>query len=374
MKTDINYLKQWQRAGNKVVVYCAGCVGIAIANILNRCGIRIDCFVDNNPQKWGMFILDDVKCESPSCLSGRDDCITFIGIVKKHYESIISSAQENNVLQIVDFNDILDDIIINKKELYLELIKEFENYEHANYFYTNNPNSWVNQYKKVKTDVTQRLAVYTSVFGSYDQICMPKVKPDNVDYYYISDEEPGELGCYKWIDAKTIVPDEITSPIKRNRYVKMHPHLIFPQYRYSVYVDGNIEIKDDISCFVAENKSGISTFMHPERECIFYEGLTVVNYRRAVAEEVINQLDRYLSEGMPIHYGLPEMRVIVREHMKPICIKVMEDWWKEFDTGCQRDQLSFMYVMWKNGMSLSDMTSLGRDAYSSDIINVMEHS
>ena len=33
----------------------------------------------------------------------------------------------------------------------------------------------------------------------------------------------------------------------------------------------------------------------------------------------------------------------------------MDDWWREFDDGAQRDQLSFMYALWKNGFSANDM-------------------
>ena len=51
----------------------------------------------------------------------------------------------------------------------------------------------------------------------------------------------------------------------------------------------------------------------------------------------------------------------------------MEEWWKEFSNGTQRDQLSFMYVMWKNRMTLKDIASLGNDAHESDAIKFQKH-
>lgn len=74
-----------------------------------------------------------------------------------------------------------------------------------------------------------------------------------------------------------------------------------------------------------------------------------------------------------MHYGLPEMPVIAMEHQNPRCIKIMEDWWEEFDSGAQRDQLSFMYVMWKNGMKLTDITSLGENVRKSTYLYKKEH-
>jgi len=64
---------------------------------------------------------------------------------------------------------------------------------------------------------------------------------------------------------------------------------------------------------------------------------------------------------------------MARSHMKPECIKIMEDWWNEFDNVSQRDQLSFMYVMWKNGMGLSDITSLGSDVRKCEKLKYHKH-
>ena len=109
------------------------------------------------------------------------------------------------------------------------------------------------------------------------------------------------------------------------------------------------------------------------RECLFYEAINIVNFKRVAAEDVCRQMERYIKEGMPVRYGMPEMMVIAREHRNPICIKIMEDWWHEFDTESQRDQLSFMYVMWKNGMSLHDIASLGRNSRECHKISIKEH-
>ena len=73
----------------------------------------------------------------------------------------------------------------------------------------------------------------------------------------------------------------------------------------------------------------------------------MANYKRVKKYELLTQINRYLNEGFPLHYGMTEMPVIARFHNEPLCKKIMEEWWEEFNHTALRDQLSFMYVMWK---------------------------
>ena len=76
---------------------------------------------------------------------------------------------------------------------------------------------------------------------------------------------------------------------------------------------------------------------------------------------------------MPIHYGLGEMPIIAREHLKKECVSIMETWWEEFENESQRDQLSFTYAMWKNGYKITDLGCLGYDVRNSDDIIFYDH-
>ena len=46
---------------------------------------------------------------------------------------------------------------------------------------------------------------------------------------------------------------------------------------------------------------------------------------------------------------------MVREHHNKDCIRVMETWWDEVLNNSRRDQLSFMYAVWKNGFTAQDL-------------------
>lgn len=373
MHVNITFLRNWKKDGKKIALYCAGTHGKLIAGILRKLDIEPDFFLDNSQKKWDT-VIEGLPCYEPAKFSDREDVLVFVCIEMQFYSEVTGSVKQKGFSQIADITDVFDDLILHYREEYLKLIEKFATVEEeAGIFYCLSPNEQAVLCDTVKEPVRERIAVYTGIFGNYDEICRPQIHPSNIDYYFISDERPEQIQPFQWINAKEVIPSDIVSPIKRNRYIKMHAHELFPQYQYSVYIDGNITLTADISDFVHHNRSGISAFMLPWRDCVYYEALAVVNDKRAAAGDVCRQVKRYLKEGMPLHYGLPEMPVIAMEHTKRECIQVMETWWQEFVSGAQRDQLSFMYAMWKNGLCLSDMTSLGGDVRQSSYLYKTKH-
>lgn len=353
-----------KKDGKKVIIYCAGLHGILFYRVLKACGIFIDFFSDSDSRKWDMDIADGIICIRPDRLR-EYDCIGFICVAKTYYNEIYEIICEEKLFEIIEITRIVDELILNKRKLYFEILRNHAKQEPADIFYDLHPNE-----KCVRTSVAKidgdnkkkKVAVYTAVFGEYDSVCFPQYFNYDMDYFYVSDVRPKELPeYYHWINARDIIPGSIISPIKRNRYIKMHPHLFLKDYPYSIYLDGNITVRGDLSRFLCMSRTGIAVFMHPMRECIYYEALSIVNFKRVDVDDVCRQMNRYFEEGMPYRYGLAEMPVIVREHMKKECIDVMETWWKEFDRESQRDQLSFMYALWKNNFRLDDLASLGNN-------------
>lgn len=366
-----DYILTQQKGSRKVIIYCAGLHGQLFYEVLKICGISIDFFCDTDRDKWGKTIRDKVICISPDELK-KFDCIGFICVGKVHYKELFEMIQKEKLFEIIEISAVIDDLILNDRELYFRVLRSHGQQKAADLFYDLHPNR-----KKAElgsTGVSDRIAVYTAVFGGYDSVSFPQYINAGMDYFYVSDERPQQLPeYYHWMDAREIIPEHIFSPIKRNRYIKMHPHLFLREYSNSVYMDGNVIIKDDISSFLRESKTGISVFMHPMRECIYYEALSIVNFKRVNVDDVCRQMKRYFKEGMPYRYGLTEMPVIVRQHMKKECIDVMETWWEEFDSESQRDQLSFMYSLWKNGFGLEDLRSLGDNVRKCGLIEFRKH-
>ena len=221
----------------------------------------------------------------------------------------------------------------------------------------------------------EKVVIYTVNIGGYDSILQPIVKSDNVDYFYVSDKEPKYLGKWKWIDAKPYLTNLNTTNVKKARYIKTHPHLIFPEYKYSIFIDGNIRTITDISKFVNKINKLTKTAIHPHpyRECIYDEANNCKNSGKGDPTVIDNQVNEYKKEGMPEKYGLFETNVVVREHNDEICKKIMEEWWNEISAKSERDQLSLTYVLWKNDFKANDIGVICDSIKNNYNVQVLDH-
>ena len=95
---------------------------------------------------------------------------------------------------------------------------------------------------------------------------------------------------------------------------------------------------------------------YDRRNCIYDEAQTILNFGKINSEKepergikawkdnpesIVNQMNRYISEGYPRQNGLASNGIIIRNHTSSDVIKNMEDWWSEIKHNSKRDQLSF---------------------------------
>jgi hypothetical protein len=158
--------------------------------------------------------------------------------------------------------------------------------------------------------------------------------------------------------------DDLNSTYK-NRLVKMLPHKYFPKYKYSVYIDGNIDIIGDIEKlineYLIEKEYKLAVPKHPKRNCLYEEAEVCINYKKDNAEIINKQINKYKKDNFPKDLGLTENNIIFRKHNDPEVINLMEDWWSEFNKFSQRDQLSFLYMIWKNNFNYLSMNINSRE-------------
>ena len=98
------------------------------------------------------------------------------------------------------------------------------------------------------------VVVYTAIFGGYDFLYEPLVKPDNVDYVCFTDSK--DMKSDTW-DIRYTLPlynnPELKNPAVRNaRKHKALPHRFLPEYEYSVWVDGNAQCRGDVNELIQE--------------------------------------------------------------------------------------------------------------------------
>jgi len=201
---------------------------------------------------------------------------------------------------------------------------------------------------------SEKLAIYTCITGDYDELVAPACIEDGADYFCFT-ERPGSQAS-GW--TLRPLPVRHGDPVLDNRYVKMHPHLLFPEHDGSLYLDGNIRIKAPVLDFADQAlcRGDLALFTHPYRNCLYDEAKEVAMLGYDWYWRVFSQTRRYEAQGFPHHFGLFEANLVFRNHHQPRLVQVMEAWWREFQSGVRRDQISLSYVLWHCGL---DAVNLG---------------
>ena len=222
-----------------------------------------------------------------------------------------------------------------------------------------------------------RLAIYTSVWGNYDKIMEPIIKGPNCDYYIITDQEIPNKSIWKKIEPKN-QPEGFATwhPAIKNRYYKMHPHEIFKEYEYSIYIDGNVRPVTDLYPFLIHMKKHhkeFALFRHPIFDCL-YDSAEHLKKIELVDSSVMDlQVEKYRLQEFPEKFGFFECGLILRKHHVMKCQRAMETWWNEYQNGVKRDQQSFTYALWKNGIDTSDVCILGDNIRENSRIKLNNH-
>lgn len=197
---------------------------------------------------------------------------------------------------------------------------------------------------------TRKKVIYTCITNNYDNVIDLTSYNDEYDYIVFTDNIYMDVPSH-WIIKK--IPDKLLkySSVKQQRYIKTHPHEVLSNYETSIWIDGNVNILNDVSELIYD-KYDIEIPLHPHRICIYDEGKRCILLKKDSEEIITNQLTKYEEEGYPTKNGLVQSNIIIRKHNNKDCIKLMEDWWSEIEKYSHRDQLSFNYALWKNKNSI----------------------
>lgn len=117
-----------------------------------------------------------------------------------------------------------------------------------------------------------RGVVYTCLTGNYDTLREHKYLNKNWDYVCFTDDE--KLLAQKrqgiW-EIRPLVYAEKDNALN-NRYHKINPHKLFPEYEQSVYVDGNVDIRSPyLFRQIEKRKTNLLLPMHFCRNCVYEE-------------------------------------------------------------------------------------------------------
>ena len=153
----------------------------------------------------------------------------------------------------------------------------------------------------------------------------------------------------------------MSSPRMAAKIYKVLPHL-FMDEEWSVWIDGNIKLHITEEKLISMVKPyDIGVFIHPERDCIYEEGIFCAKVGKDKIENIQPQLDYYKSKGHPSHGGLGACFIIVRRHT-PEINRLNEMWWAHICRFSIRDQLSFPFI-YKNVVKYLPKVNMRKNEY-----------
>ena len=215
----------------------------------------------------------------------------------------------------------------------------------------------------IEGNVAKIGVVYTCISGGYDNLLRLKCRDPRWEYVCFTDNPA--LLCNGERNGWKIRPMEFSAldNVRNARWHKMHPHKLFSDYKYSIWIDGNVQVGSPLLYDTADRlmASGETFFVpqHPYRECIYEEANAVLALHKDAPETVACQVELLRSHGMPEHAGLHETNIVFRRHDDKAVIAMMEEWFSFVERFSRRDQLSFDFVLWKNHRTLPRMWSKG---------------
>ena len=124
--------------------------------------------------------------------------------------------------------------------------------------------------------------IYTTIFGGYDELTEPHFVPDGWDFICFTDTD---LKSKNWKIVKT-TPFYNDNTRNAKQY-KALPHRHLSDYEYSIFIDGNMTIRNNPDELISNylSNSNVAFFDHNKnlldpRDCIYKEAEIIFEFGR----------------------------------------------------------------------------------------------
>lgn len=195
--------------------------------------------------------------------------------------------------------------------------------------------------------------IYTCISGDYDSLKDFLVVREGWDYVCFSDSVQRTVYNQSW-QIKPLAFKELDD-VRNARWHKINPHKLFKNYKYSVWIDANIDVvRDDFYLEIdkhIERSEQFAVMKHPERDCIYDEATVILDAQMDDPRRVKSQVKKIRELKFPEHAGLIVSCILLRKHGDKVLINAMEEWWRWVRDFSRRDQLSLNFVLWRHNFS-----------------------
>ena len=212
----------------------------------------------------------------------------------------------------------------------------------------------VSDYRQQQKKRKAKLVVYSCITSNYDPPMQLKFINPDFDYvFFVENPEAYAPEDYPW-DFRPLAFAELDK-VRNARWHKIIGQQLFPEYEETLWIDSNIDILSPLlySDLQKIRASGapMAVAMHT-RKCSYLEAQECMKRRKDDPALIQKEYDLMKSEGFPENYGMYETHILYRRNNNPEIKTAMQTWWQMVKDFSRRDQVSFVYSLWKNGLPL----------------------
>lgn len=219
----------------------------------------------------------------------------------------------------------------------------------------------------------RRYVVYTAIFGEYDRLLLPEYIDPEVDYVCFTDRSLDTFGVWSLRPSPYYHPD----PTRIARYIKTHPHTLFQDYSYAVWIDANVILRAPPKKYIemlATSGKSLGLIRHPHRDCV-YEEAEACKLRAKDAKSTIDeQVGFYKSQGMEEHRGLYETGFMVVDLANRPTISLFATWWDQIRTFSRRDQIGLAWSIKAHPLEVLNLLPSGVSVREDEDFTYFSHS
>ena len=193
--------------------------------------------------------------------------------------------------------------------------------------------------------------VYTILIGQNEGLnAQPQIKNSKLRHVCLTDNENLKSDDWEIIYVKRLLPMD---QYRSQRNLKIRPHLIFPEYKYSFYMDNTVILKTKVEDFI---NNIFLTNIDDEKEPLFI--LPFHSFRETLIDEFyacftakldsdirfFEQITDYLLKNKKAFKYKPYWTAMLfRNHMDPLVKEFSEIWFSNILRYSRRDQLSIIH-------------------------------
>lgn len=217
-----------------------------------------------------------------------------------------------------------------------------------------------------------KVVIYTAIAGGGDGLIQHQYRSPEFDYVCFSDCPIDEPGMWE----VRLMQDTFLDDVRKAKYYKFFPNALFPDHLYSVWIDGNIDVLDNSLekrvIELIDSDSLMAANIHPQRTCAYEEANACINLGKDDLGVILRQIDYMKTSGLPRDAGLYALMIIYRKHQNREVIHLMDEWWWMIENFSRRDQISFIYVLYKRNMNCEVLFE--RDIYADPAFSFKKHA